>query len=89
MKHIIAITLLALAALVAAGCENKPHPITPVGDLKCGYTSHWCPEGGCCLNEEVCRPAVSEYPQGYCAFVGGPGSTFGSRPSKRPQDRPR
>lgn len=85
MKRVIIVAALAFVA----GCDQTPHPLTPVGELVCGYTSHPCREGGCCLNEEVCRPPVAEYPNGYCAYASGPSSTWGNKRPQRPAKGPK
>jgi hypothetical protein len=86
--------LCALAVVVAitmTGCSsdwNRPTPIHAEPGLPCGRIYHQCPiTGGCCGEDEVCRPG------GYCAYVGGHGplwgaSTDGGAERLRPQLSP-
>jgi len=89
----VAICVLGAAALalaVGGGCDaswSRPTPIVAEPGLPCGRIYHQCPSGGCCAEDEVCRPG------GYCAYVGGPGPFWGSRrdgggESLRPQLSP-
>jgi hypothetical protein len=68
-------TLTLVVSLALAGCKpgwNDPKPITPEPDNPCGLDWHSCGNGKCCPDDHACRP------NGYCAFVGGPGPTWGA-----------
>lgn len=74
MKPFI-IALLALAA-----CNQTITQPGPVNNSQ--FDPLWIrrPEGGSCSRrDEVCRPATSDYPRGYCAYVGDNGRAYGSK----------
>lgn len=68
-----------LAALACTGaCAQS---ITPLVDPKGEPTAIGmkCPTGIICdARSEVCHPATTEYPEGWCTYVGDQGRAFGA-----------
>jgi hypothetical protein len=78
LKALIAIALLALAALVVAGCFLWNQKVTPIP--KDSPLAIQCGNGGWCdRRTERCKPPTSDRPDGYCEFVGDDGRAFGSK----------
>lgn len=84
---LILCVVLVLGALFVflnmTGCKagwNDPVPPKPTPDNPCGERWFSCGNKMCCPEYHVCRP-------GYCAYVGGPGPTWGSSRDGGPPER--